>query len=322
MQNLAKKLSLLAMCALMVTVFTGCITIGAGPNRQDLSKMIAANFPKVVSIETFNTDAPRASLQSRGSGVIIYSGSDFSLIATNHHVISYFDAEKEQYAFYNFIDIINWSTCLLLGKYDTALVAGNLDVLKHYTTRVQIATAGVPETSVLVHAVEKEDLAIIKVTFTHENAAVFENQAATLRQTPLRVGEPIAALGYSFGEFHRASVGIVSQVFPTRSFEEQIAVPGKSQPIRVTRTFEHAFMHDATTIFGNSGGPVFDAKGELVGLTTLTVMVCCSECKRPPAGGAIVHHCEVPAFGYSIALSARHIANVVNSNLVEFGISK
>jgi S1-C subfamily serine protease len=303
MKNM-KKFMLVVMCAVMMVVLAGC-TIGAGPNRQDLTAMIEASYTNVVSIETFKTaTATRHQRQSMGSGVLVHSGSDFSVLATNVHVISDRDGKLFPY-----IDVINWSTGLMHGDYDTRVVAA----LKDYTTRVNIATAaGAPLNNVAINVVE--DLAIIKFTIDHDNAVAYKNSAATVRETPLRVGEPIAAMGYSFGEFHRVSIGSVSQVFPTRTFFD-----GKEE-----RILTNAFMHDATTIFGNSGGPVFDAAGRVVGLSTMTVMMCSTSCKFDPhptnPALTIPHDCDVAALGFSIALSSISIATMLKNAPTAWGL--
>jgi len=304
-----KKLGLLGMCVVVVLFFTGC-TIGAGPDRQDMSAMIAANYPKVVSIRTYGSSiTPHASWTSAGSGVILYAGSDkdgdYSLVATNMHVVSYFDKAANggvgAYRFYNFIDITNWSTGLLQGKYDTQQSIPN--PLAAYTRRVRlVSTAGaMVESTVLYHSVA-QDLAIIRYTPPNGHG----NRAVTLRpeNAPLRVGEPIAAMGHSMGVFHRASVGVVSQVFPTRTF------PVWHDGVRsVDRVFENCFMYDAATIGGNSGGPVFDAAGRVIGLSTLSTLMCAPDCK--PSQG--IHNCHYPALGFSTAISARVIDGVMKA---------
>jgi len=297
-----KKTSLLMLCCVTVVLFAGC-TIGAGPNRQDLSSMIRDAYPKVVSIETSGGTA--------GSGVIIYTGSDgdgsFSLVATNAHVIT--DRSGD---IYPRIDIINWSTGLLQGEYNTAPFSPwRSDALKNYTKPVNLREGGLKtgavDTKVVYHYMEAADLAIIRYT----PPAGLGNRLATLRTTTPRVGEPIAALGYSLASFHRTSIGVVSQVFPKLEFYDDSNIK--------IRDFEHGFMHDATALPGNSGGPVFDARGEVIGLSTMVVMMCCSECERVlgPGGWSTIHHCDLPALGFSVAISAKHIAKVLDG-LVEF----
>jgi S1-C subfamily serine protease len=282
------------LCAFAVLVlFAGC-TIGAGPNRQDLSATVAASFTKVASIEAFDQqNHSRPFRRSSGSAVLIYANNDFSLVATNMHVISSFDEKRGdngEHVFYNFIDIINWPTGLLHGEYDTQ----NINALSAYTTRIRIANNGVMDDKVVLYANATADLAIVKYTPPNSH----KNRAASLRETPLRVGESAISMGYSFAEFHRVSIGTVSQVFPSRKFTDDKGVE---------RIFEHGFLHDGITIFGNSGGPVFDASGNIIGLNTMTVMMCCDKCTRT------THHCDVPALGFAIATSSRYIASVVNA---------
>jgi len=291
-----KKFGVLALCAVMAVLFAGCgVTIGAGPNRQDLSSMIRTVYSKVVSIETSENTA--------GSGVIIYSYQDtgYVIIATNMHVITK-PVIGGGRAFFDTIDVINWSEGLLRGEYDTRRNQNPHPLAVYTTPKIKIANAGVPDDNVVLYADWEQDLAIIKFKINHANSAAFVNQAVTLREDSPRVGEPIAAMGYSFGEFHRTSVGVVTQLFSTRTFPDGV------RP-------SHVFMHDATTIFGNSGGPVFDASGKVVGLTTMIVMMRCSECKPNE------RCCDTPALGYSIAISSRHIASIVNEHAGCWGLT-
>ena len=283
------KICVVALCAVLVFFFTGCI--GTGANNQNLSVMIEGAFPKVVSIECFSeNNHPRVATetipgrQSAGSGVIIYSSPEFSLIATNAHVIEN-DGKNN---LHNFISIIHWSARLYAGGLNTFDHSNSENGMGQFTSyprnnRLQIATNGVRNQTVVVYYNHEADLAIIKCTNIRPE---FRNVApASLRTTSLRVGEPVAALGYSLGTYYRASVGVVTQVFP----------------VFPNRNFVNAFMHDATAIQGNSGGPVFDANGEVVGLTTAVALSSVLDKDNKPKDDNVV------AFGFSIAISSIHI---------------
>jgi S1-C subfamily serine protease len=69
----------------------------------------------------------------------------------------------------------------------------------------------------------------------------------------LRVGEPVATVGSPFGEPQSLSVGVVSAV--DRAIESLTAF-----------SIGNAIQTDAGINHGNSGGPLLDAKGEVVGI--------------------------------------------------------
>jgi len=92
------------------------------------------------------------------------------------------------------------------------------------------------------------DLAVLRVTDLGLNPAVAAEEAA-------RVGQLVLAVGRSTSEGPMASVGIVS------------AIGG---PLRTGRgvTLERYIRTDATPYPGFSGGPLIDAQGAVVGITT------------------------------------------------------
>lgn len=283
----AKRSCILVLCVIVALLFVGC---GTGPNTQDLSNMIEASYPKVVSIESFKTISGRRVQVSAGSGVIVYSTPSnvtpqYSLVATNAHVVGYHENFGTKH--YDSFDIIHWSSDMYRGNVNPY----NADAMAQYTV------ANVKSSTSVLYFNMTEDLAILKFT----PLAGFRGKSASLRgdDRPLRVGEPVAALGFSFGEFYRSSVGVVTQVFPEYRTD---AEGGKN--------FKHAFMHDAVTINGNSGGPVFDVEGNLIGLTTMVVIMCTSGCGYEYLVSP--HTCDVAALGFSLSISSRHIISVMN----------
>jgi len=275
------------LCVATIALFGGC-TIGVGTNFRDLSHVIKETYPTVVSIEA-TTEGGRT---SSGSGVIIYATDEFSLVATNAHVIGEWNKSTKTFVKSKNFRIINWSYELYYGEY------GNTE------SKYIVDSLG---ESNIIYANINEDLAIIKYTPRMSSGA--RGKSSTLRweeDRALRVGEPVAALGNSVGRYQRASQGIVSQIF--REFSG-------TDTDGVTKKFDWGFMHDATAIQGNSGGPVIDAEGYVIGLTTLVVTMCEPECTSKN------HVCYHPALGFSIAISSRHIYSVLDANRSAWGIA-
>jgi S1-C subfamily serine protease len=67
------------------------------------------------------------------------------------------------------------------------------------------------------------------------------------------VGEPVAAIGSPFLEAGSLSVGVVSAINRSLSSGTGFAIPG-------------AIQTDAAINHGNSGGPLFDAAGQVIGI--------------------------------------------------------
>lgn len=73
----------------------------------------------------------------------------------------------------------------------------------------------------------------------------------------LRVGELVFALGHPWGQRAYVTAGIISGL-------SEVEVRGNRDTMRVIRT-------DATLAPGNSGGPLINARGEVIGINTMIV---------------------------------------------------
>jgi putative serine protease PepD len=284
--KIIRNACVLFVCAVAVIVFAGCGKVGNGTNYANLSSMIEARYPTVVSIESYDTRKPAGPERwSVGSGVIIHATDDFSIVATNAHVVGDNKGPYDSFFF------INWSKELYEGKLD---VTKSADMAPYISKRVYGTD--------MLHWDLEQDIAIIKITKDNFSKNFPVGQASSLRSlsSPLRVGEPIAALGFSLGRYYRTSVGVVSQVFT------EIVANDEDGNKKVLK---HGFMHDATALQGNSGGPVFDADGKVVGLSTLIVPT-----------KAFNNNTQIPAAGFSVALSSRVLWEVLDKKDVRDAI--
>lgn len=98
----------------------------------------------------------------------------------------------------------------------------------------------------VVGADESSDIAVLKV-----DGDSFPVVKVALEDT-LKVGEPVLAIGSPFGFDYSASAGIVSA--KSRSFGREAVVP--------------FIQSDVALNPGNSGGPLFNQKGEVVGINS------------------------------------------------------
>jgi serine protease Do len=98
---------------------------------------------------------------------------------------------------------------------------------------------------------EEVDLALLKITAENLRAAPIGDS------TQLRIGELLFTLGHPWGQRNAASFGVVSRLDNART-------RGRRGLIPIIRT-------DAKLAPGNSGGPLLNAAGEVVGINTMIV---------------------------------------------------
>ncbi|MFN8590678.1 MAG: trypsin-like peptidase domain-containing protein [Thermomicrobiales bacterium] len=98
------------------------------------------------------------------------------------------------------------------------------------------------------------DLAVIKISGSVPATLGFGDSSQ------VQVGEPVLAIGSSLGSFTgTVTDGIVGAV--GRDFPAQLGAAGYSNLIQ----------HDAPINHGNSGGPLVDARGQVIGVNTLGI---------------------------------------------------
>ncbi len=103
----------------------------------------------------------------------------------------------------------------------------------------------------LIATDDEVDLALLRVNAQNLPAASIGDSSK------LRVGEMVFTLGHPWGQRNAASFGIVSQLGKAETRGERGSIP-------VIRT-------DARLAPGNSGGPLINAAGEVVGINTMII---------------------------------------------------
>jgi len=103
-----------------------------------------------------------------------------------------------------------------------------------------------------------QDLAVIKINVTKESTTSLS--AVVLGDSDnLQIGQTVIAIGNALGEFRNTvSVGVVS------GLDRTITASGGG----VTETIKNLIQTDAAINSGNSGGPLLNLKGEVIGINT------------------------------------------------------
>lgn len=105
-----------------------------------------------------------------------------------------------------------------------------------------------------------DDLAIVELRSVPEDVEALDlGDSAKVRS-----GEPVTALGYpeAFGSAEKQKV--VSTFGDISSADVKNAEPDRSLP-----RYPHVIQHQATLNAGNSGGPLLDDEGDVIGINTL-----------------------------------------------------
>ncbi len=105
----------------------------------------------------------------------------------------------------------------------------------------------------VVGTLPESDVAVVKIDKTNLPAVEFGDSDA------VQVGDPVLAVGSPQGLYNTVTSGIVSAV------DRPIELPGSgADPTR----YYAAIQTDATIDHGSSGGPLFDAAGRVIGVTS------------------------------------------------------
>lgn len=114
-----------------------------------------------------------------------------------------------------------------------------------------------------------QDLAILKIETEKsidENGDLIEKKFSVVKlgdSDKLQIGQTVVAIGNALGEFRNTvSVGVVSGLGRT------ITASGGG----LVETIEDVIQTDAAINKGNSGGPLLNLKGEVIGINTATVL--------------------------------------------------
>ncbi|WP_031255097.1 S1C family serine protease [Curvibacter lanceolatus] len=135
---------------------------------------------------------------------------------------------------------------------DSGLILTNLHVVKGAERIGLVFSDGLRAGATLVASRPEQDLAVLQASRIPDDLV-----AATLASsTSLRLGDMVGVIGFPYGIGPSVSAGVVSGL--EREFESP----------QGRHTLNHMIQFDAAANPGNSGGPLFTAQGEVVGIVT------------------------------------------------------
>jgi serine protease Do len=135
------------------------------------------------------------------------------------------------------------------------LIVTNDHVVENATSITVTLNDGRELRAQVVAVNESGDLAILKVQATGLSTL-------TLADSTPRAGEAVTAIGYALalGGSPSVTTGVISSTDRTIQVQDQT--------IGIVRTYRHLLQTSAAINEGNSGGPLLNAQGEVVGVTT------------------------------------------------------
>jgi len=115
--------------------------------------------------------------------------------------------------------------------------------------RIEVTTSDRQKTTAKVLAHDPEtDLAILKIDLPRELPTIRIGSSSDLM-----LAETVAAVGNAYGYEHTVTVGIISQL-------------GRTVQVNEDQVYRNLIQTDASTTPGNSGGPLLNLNGEMIGI--------------------------------------------------------
>ncbi len=170
---------------------------------------------------------------------------------------------------YNYATYSNRDTTLLNGSgfifRSDGLIGTNFHVVERIDSLIVKTSDGVFHYAQIVLIDEKNDFAILKII--SDDSLNFQ----TIKfgnANDVKQGQDVFAIGSPLGFEYTISQGIVAAIREN----EKVDFNDPVTYMPVTKTFEKVIQITAAISPGNSGGALFNSKGEVIGITTYTYM--------------------------------------------------
>jgi len=135
------------------------------------------------------------------------------------------------------------------------VVVTNYHVIHRGTPCISLLDGGQYSTQVIAKA-KRFDLALLKIDLPDSQAPALPIAPIADSKT-LRVGQIALALGHPWGQIGSVSAGIITSL--------------GSVPLRWRQSSVEVIRTDASLAPGNSGGPLIDTSGAVIGINTMIV---------------------------------------------------
>lgn len=180
-----------------------------------------------------------------------------ALVSIWYHTNDYFSYTSYSYTYKD--------TVLLSGSgfifSKEGLVGTNNHVISGFDSLFIKTSDGVFYNAEIVYVEEKNDLAILKIIDTTKKIFPFVKIA---NSSDVKVGQNIYAIGSPLGFEYTISEGIVAALREN----EKVSFTDPDTYTLVEKTFDKVIQITAAISPGNSGGALFNGKGEVIGITT------------------------------------------------------
>lgn len=218
---------------------------------------LTSSQDKEKNIEKFQTNRGFLDTASKFNAEEIIEMSKPSLVSIWYHVDNYYS-----YSSYTYID-----TTLLNGSgfifSEDGLIGTNYHVVDGIDSLLIKTSDGVFYDAELLLLDAKNDMAILRIK--HQNGLKFPT-IKFANSDALKVGQEVFAIGSPLGYEYTISQGIIAGIRDN----EKVSFTDPVSWALVEKNFEKVIQITAAISPGNSGGALFNNKGEVIGITTYT----------------------------------------------------
>lgn len=178
------------------------------------------------------------------------------------HIVSIWYISSGYYSYYSYIP---QDTIMLSGSgfiiSPEGMVGTNNHVIQDIDSILIKTYDGIFHNAEVVLTDEKNDIAILKITDSVQSEYPVIKIAGS---DSIKVGQIIYAIGSPMGFEYTISEGIIAGI----RYNEKVSFMDYTTYMTVEKVFDKVIQITAAISPGNSGGPLFNTKGEVIGLTT------------------------------------------------------
>jgi tetratricopeptide (TPR) repeat protein len=177
-------------------------------------------------------------------------------------IVSIWYVSNSYYSYYSYIpkDTVMLSGSGFIISPD-GMVGTNNHVIQDIDSILIKTYDGILHNAEVVLTDEKNDIAVLKILDSVQTEYPFIKIASS---DSVKVGQVIYAIGSPMGFEYTISEGIIAGV----RYNEKVSFMDYTTYMTVEKVFDKVIQITAAISPGNSGGPLFNTKGEVIGVTT------------------------------------------------------